>query len=131
MDKFKLILLYDDTEETDRLKNALDDSVFTVTGIAANYAELYELLELNGIPDVILSNLTLPLKSPLDVLCELRLQPEYTEISFIVLGNSYNADNIFHSELLEFADGYLQKPYTLDEYTLLVANLSKMIKQEG
>jgi len=73
-------------------------------------------------PDIILLEPQLPGKSGIDVLSELKNEPELNDISVVVLTSSDAGERIVQSHGLE-ADAYIQKPIEPEDFVEFVQSI--------
>lgn len=78
----------------------------------------------NALPDLILLDLNLPKKKGLEVLTEVKTDPELRRIPVIILTTSSADDDILKS-YNSYANAYLTKPIELDKFMTIVRHLEE------
>lgn len=117
------LLAIDDDPTVLRLINRVLSGEYDVT-LAADGEEGLRVA-LASPPDLILSDVSMPIMSGPDLLRELRLEPSLAEIPVIVLTG--DGDDQLRLELLRAgAQDFLVKPFSLEELRVRIANLVRM-----
>ncbi len=75
-------------------------------------------------PDLVLLDLGLPTKDGLEVLAEIRADPQIKDIPVVVVTGSTDEEDHARSQLLQ-VEGYLTKPVDLEKFLQLVADLKR------
>jgi signal transduction histidine kinase len=117
------LLAIDDDPAVLRLINRVLSGEYDVT-LAADGEEGLRLA-LASPPDLILSDVSMPVMTGPDLLRQLRLEPSLAEIPLIVLTG--DGDDRLRLELLRAgAQDFLVKPFSLEELRVRIANLVRM-----
>ena len=120
------ILLVEDNPGDSRLIKEvfMDGKVANTLIIAKDGIEVLTILKDSSkeFPDLILLDLNLPRKRGLDVLEEIKSDPELKRIPVIVLTTSNDEKDILKSYDLH-ASAYLTKPVDLNEFITVIRNL--------
>ena len=120
------ILLVEDNPGDSRLIKEVfkDGKVANTLIIAKDGIEVLTILKDSSkeFPDLILLDLNLPRKRGLDVLEEIKSDPELKRIPVIVLTTSNDEKDILKSYDLH-ASAYLTKPVDLNEFITVIRNL--------
>lgn len=117
------LLAIDDDPTVLRLINRVLSREYDVT-LAADGEEGLRLA-LASLPDLILSDISMPVMTGPDLLRQVRLEPSLAEIPVIVLTG--DGDDQLRLELLRAgAQDFLVKPFSLEELRVRIANLVRM-----
>ncbi len=92
---------------------------------AKNGKDLLDQIKKNGLPDLILLDLIMPVMNGFDVLSKLKNQREENYFPIIVISALSEQQNIINALSLG-ADDYLLKPYFMDELKLKIKNMLKL-----
>lgn len=87
--------------------------------------DLMDQIEKNGLPDLILLDLMMPVMNGFDVLKKLKDKREENYFPIIVISGLSEQQNIINALSLG-ADDYLMKPFFMDELRLKVHNMLKL-----
>lgn len=125
---FSIIIADDDFDEVDLLKTAFEKNPnFEIIGCANNGQEIIDLIEKkNKRPDVILTDMYMPILNGLEVTEILRMKEENASISVIIFSTT------IHSSISEKAShlgivGTLIKPFMMDDYDMLPQKVAEML----
>ncbi len=120
MEQKKIMLIEDDFDTQFLFTECLRAENYDVVPMDHGKKAL-EYLHTNGLPDLILMDLTIPFLSPEEFVTNLRQMPEGSETPVIVV--SGKADITEYAQKLK-AQGFIKKPFDLDP---LLAMISKAI----
>ena len=87
--------------------------------------DLLDQIKKNGLPDLILLDLMMPVMNGFDVLSKLKNQRQENYFPIIVISGLSEQQNIINALSLG-ADDYLMKPFFMDELRLKVNNMLKL-----
>lgn len=121
----EILLVEDNPGDIRLIKEVLKEGkVLNNLILAKDGVEAMEILENRDIPKpaLILLDLNLPRKNGLEVLAEVKNNPELRKIPVIVLTTSSAEEDIVRSYDL-FANAYLTKPVELEEFIRLVRTI--------
>lgn len=121
----EILLVEDNPGDIRLIKEVLKEGkVLNNLILAKDGVEAMEILENRDIPKpaLILLDLNLPRKNGLEVLAEVKNNPELRTIPVIVLTTSSAEEDIVRSYDL-FANAYLTKPVELEEFIRLVRTI--------
>jgi CheY-like chemotaxis protein len=117
MKTLRIIIAEDDEDEILFIKKGfLSTGLFEIVSIAKNGEVLIDaVMNLEILPDVILSDLNMPKKSGYEILQELKKNQDFSGIPIIIMSTSSTPSNIDRCNKLG-AHSYLVKPETFNEY---------------
>ncbi|MFZ4581010.1 MAG: response regulator [Paludibacter sp.] len=119
----KKILIVDDKTEFRRLTKTILSSNYHVES-AENGVEALSLLQSGNIPDLIVSDLMMPVLGGKDLVEQLKNSGAFKDIPIIILSSIDKSDEKI--KLIKMgADDYLEKPYNPAE---LLARIEKLLK---
>lgn len=119
----KKILIVDDRTEFRRLTKTILSSVYEVES-AENGIEALSLLQNGYMPDLIVSDLLMPVLGGKDFVGQLKSAGAWKDIPIIILSSIDKSDEKI--KLIKMgADDYLEKPYNPQE---LLARIEKLLK---
>jgi len=119
----KKILIVDDKTEFRRLTKTILSSVYDVED-AENGIEALALLQNGLMPDLIVSDLLMPVLGGIDLVDQLKSTGAWKDIPVIILSSIDKSDEKI--KLIKMgADDYLEKPYNPQE---LLARIEKLLK---
>ena len=133
MDRYKIILVENDEDEQLFMKEGFDlVPQFDVMAQVKNGDVLFEYLahHKTSLPDVILSDLNMPGKNGMDIILEVKNNPEYQHIPVIITSTS-STKSIIDKCLEAGASDYVVKPDTFIDYKPFVEDLYNRIKQKA
>ncbi len=125
----KLLVVEDDPNLLHGLRDILKLDHYDVL-LAGNGMEALEILRHQGdnLPDLIVSDIMMPVMDGMELLKNVRREPEWVKIPFIFLTAKGERSDIQQGKLLG-VDDYLVKPFEADE--LLVAVSSKLNRHKS
>ncbi len=117
----RLIMVVDDSMTVRRLvTQALEEAGFQVMA-AENGKQAMELIEQRR-PDLIVSDIDMPVMNGIDFCKKIHANPDLAVIPFVIM--SANSDRAVMRQLLQWgAAGYLVKPFNLDQIVITVEKL--------
>lgn len=119
----KKILIVDDKSEFRRLTKTILSANYAVES-AENGEDALSLLQTGYIPDLIVSDLMMPVMGGKELVAQLKASGAFNSIPVIILSSIDKSDEKI--KLIKLgADDYLEKPYNPDE---LVARIEKLLK---
>lgn len=119
----KKILIVDDKTEFRRLTKTILSTNYLVES-AENGVEALSLLQSGNIPDLIVSDLMMPVLGGKDLVEQLKSSGAFKDIPIIILSSIDKSDEKI--KLIKMgADDYLEKPYNPAE---LLARIEKLLK---
>ncbi len=120
----KKILIVDDKTEFRRLTKTILSSAYLVES-AENGVEALSLLQNGYMPDLIVSDLMMPVLGGRDLVEQLKASGAFKHIPVIILSSIDKTDEKI--KLIKLgADDYLEKPYNPNE---LLARIEKLLKE--
>ncbi|SNB46567.1 response regulator [Geobacter sp. DSM 9736] len=129
--KLNILLVEDNPGDVELVREALADStVRSELHVAADGVLAMQYLRREGEfsqsqrPDLILLDLNLPRKSGIDVLREMKSDPDLQFIPVIVLTSSKSDDDILRSYSLH-ANCYVTKPVDFDQFMSVVKSIEE------
>lgn len=128
-DSIKLLIAEDDPDEHAFIKSAFKKyPFFEIVDIVSNGKELVEKLECSVedmLPDLILSDLNMPMVDGLTALTKLKSNPMLCKIPFVIFTTcgQETTKKLCHSK---GADGFLVKPWTLNNYDKFILSLKSI-----
>jgi CheY-like chemotaxis protein len=118
----KAVLLVDDEFAlTDTLKEFLEDEGYAVD-CAGNGQEALQAME-RRVPDLVVSDMMMPLVDGYALLCEMRSRPNLKSVPVLLTSSVSRRTVLSRDALLEFS-GFLQKPFKLNAFLDLVRQLT-------
>ncbi|MBP6609767.1 MAG: response regulator transcription factor [Paludibacter sp.] len=121
----KKVLIVDDKSEFRRLTKTILSSNYLVES-AENGEEAISMLQTGYIPDLIVSDLMMPVMGGKELVAQLKASGAFSSIPIIILSSIDKSDEKI--KLIKLgADDYLEKPYNPDE---LVARIEKLLKDQ-
>ena len=115
----KIIIAEDDTAEQEFIKAGFERSgVFDIVTIVPNGHKLVGTLESlseKELPDVILSDINMPLMNGYEALVKVKKNPALSEIPFVIFSTS-KEENTKNTSLQLGAKNFMIKPENLDDY---------------
>ncbi len=125
----KLLLVEDDVNILNGLRDILKLDHYDVL-LAENGVEALKILRQQGdqLPDLIVSDIMMPMMDGLEFLKNVRREPEWVKIPFIFITAKGERSDIQQGKLLG-VDDYLVKPFDADE--LLIAVSSKLKRHKS
>jgi len=119
----KKILIVDDKSEFRRLTKTILSSNYLVES-AENGEEAISLLQTGYIPDLIVSDLMMPVMGGKELVSQLKASGAFSNIPVIILSSIDKSDEKI--KLIKLGvDDYIEKPYNPDE---LMARIEKLLK---
>jgi len=119
----KKILIVDDKSEFRRLTKTILSSNYLVES-AENGEEAISMLQTGYIPDLIVSDLMMPVMGGKELVTQLKASGAFGNIPIIILSSIDKSDEKI--KLIKLGvDDYIEKPYNPDE---LVARIEKLLK---
>ncbi|MBF0226109.1 MAG: response regulator [Desulfobacterales bacterium] len=119
--KNKLIMLVDDSTLIRKLiKEALEEVGFRVV-MAENGRQALSLINIQT-PDVVISDIDMPIMTGIEFFESLRSIPEYSTIPFVVMSANSNRGQMKRM-INRGAVAYLVKPFNMDQLVILVEKL--------
>jgi CheY-like chemotaxis protein len=121
----KILLVEDSPSDVRLVREALRDSDFIVhLSVCKNGVEALEYLERskagqNSLPDLILLDLQLPLKTGHEVLNEVKHDPQLKKIPVLIMTSSVDEKDLTAAYDLN-ANCYIRKPLDLPEYERVI-----------
>jgi CheY-like chemotaxis protein len=118
-----IVLSEDDEEDVSLFSEALreiSDDIRLI--IAANGKELMSTLNTVAVPDMIVLDLNMPLKSGAECLEEIRLQEKFNAIPVVILSTS---KHLYEMKLADPNDlnYYLSKPWSFNGYKIMIKQM--------
>ncbi|GAB3559693.1 response regulator [Spirosoma fluminis] len=132
MKKYQIVIVENDDDERLFMKEGIEQTgLFDIVAQAENGRLLLEWLETNqtGLPDLILSDLNMPVTNGYEVLEALQNQTAYGHLPVIITSTSSTPSVIAKCLALGAAD-YLVKPDTFLEYDTYGKELYQRIEQK-
>ncbi|MBL4593129.1 MAG: response regulator [Flavobacteriales bacterium] len=123
----KKILVIDDDSSIRMLLNHLLKKDYSIKLKENGYDALLYLQEGN-VPDMIISDLSMPKMNGYDFLKNIRASNFFNNIPLIVLSANENSSERINC-LRKGADDYMVKPFNPEELRIRVANLFKRVKK--
>lgn len=121
----KKVLIVDDKSEFRRLTKTILSSNYLVESVE-NGEEAISMLQTGYIPDLIVSDLMMPVMGGKELVAQLKASGAFSSIPIIILSSIDKSDEKI--KLIKLgADDYLEKPYNPDE---LVARIEKLLKDQ-
>jgi len=118
----EILLVEDNPGDVELTREAfINGEIANRINVARDGVEALEYLRRQGVysnavrPDIVLLDLNLPRKSGLEVLVELKADPELRSIPIVVLTTSRDEQDIAHS-YHAYANCYISKPVDFDEF---------------
>jgi CheY-like chemotaxis protein len=128
--KKKIIIAEDDQMEQGFIREGFEQSGhFEVISIEPNGHKLVgklETLAKQSLPDVILSDINMPLMTGLEALVKVKNNPTLADIPFVIFSTSKEESTEKACYNLG-ADKFLLKPSTFNDYKKFALNLSKIV----
>lgn len=119
----KKILIVDDKSEFRRLTKTILSANYAVES-AENGEEAISILQTGYLPDLIVSDLMMPVMGGKELVTQLKASGAFSNIPVIILSSIDKSDEKI--KLIKLgADDYLEKPYNPDE---LVARIEKLLE---
>lgn len=118
-----IVIADDDADDIEHFKNAVQELCpDVILTIATNGEELMEILHNNPLPDAVILDLNMPLKSGLECLKEIKGNKKFNTVSVIILSTS-NSKSDRYECFSAGADHYSYKPFSYDGLKLIVKQL--------
>ncbi|GAB3507190.1 hypothetical protein GCM10027341_41330 [Spirosoma knui] len=133
MKKYQIVIVENDDDERLFMKKGIEQTgLFDIVAQAENGRLLLEWLEANqtGLPDLILSDLNMPITNGYEVLEALQNKTTYGHLPVIITSTSSTPSVIAKCLALGAAD-YLVKPDTFLEYDTYGKELYQRIEQKN
>ncbi len=117
--KIKILIAEDDDDERECIQNGfLDSGLFEVMGAVQNGHEIIKTLKETSSdlwPDIVLSDLVMPVANGYEALKEIKSDPKFASVKFIIFSSN---SNIIKVDALEKAGVYLflAKPSSFFSY---------------
>ena len=128
----KILLVEDDHDDVDLLKEALDDNnvaysidVITDGGLAADYIE-----KCSAFPDVVILDFNLPRVHGRELLKMIKSKPTFNSIPVVILTTS-NAQQDIDFAYREGADNFLIKPTTVQGINVVISAIIGAAKKSS
>ena len=121
MDKFKILLVEDDPDDIELLRDAFDDNAVNcqIDVVTEGDGVILFLKDAHRLPDVIVLDLNLPKIHGRELMSQIKSFPDFCKIPLVVFTTSSSQDDIKFSYSMG-VDKYLTKPSTLDGFTAAV-----------
>jgi len=121
--KKTILIIEDEPDVITYLSTILDDNGYDVE-IAINGVEAMRKIKTLR-PDLISLDISLPEKTGVNIYCELKENPQLSSIPVVmVTGIHQDFENYIRSQKeLPPPDGYISKPFLVDELLKVIANL--------
>lgn len=126
----RIIIADDDFDEIELLKVAFEKSIsFEILACVNNGQEIIDAIEKNNKrPDIILTDMYMPIINGLEATEILRMNPENASIAVILFSTTINSSITEKASHLGII-GTLIKPFSIDNYNSLPDQVSKMLDQ--
>jgi CheY-like chemotaxis protein len=126
----RIIIAEDNPNEQFFIRRGLENTGFQILRMVKNGVELVELLEnckTECLPDLILSDINMPLKNGIEALKEIKQNPALRHIPVVIYSTS--DDDSTQKTCIEFgAQDYIVKPFSGTDYKVLGRKLRDRIK---
>ena len=129
MEKIKIIILENDEDEQDFMKEGFEESgYFEIIAFADSGEELLEYLynHNNPLPDLLLSDLNMPGKNGYDILRELRADKRFSNLPIIITSTS-SLKMVVDTCMQLGATKFIKKPETFVDYGRYAKELADTI----
>jgi CheY-like chemotaxis protein len=130
-DLISVLLVDDDPGDVLLVREAFDDhKVGNLLSVVSDGVEALEYVRAQGSysdagrPDLILLDLNLPRKSGIEVLQEIKSDPELSTIPVVVLTTSEAEEDILRAYKLH-ANAYITKPVDFEQFTRIVHQIDE------
>jgi CheY-like chemotaxis protein len=125
MSKIRVMIIDDDEESADELKDALASNAYEVT--AVNDSSIASDAAKKVKPDIIFVDLKMPKKSGIHVAAEIRQAPELMNIPIIAM-SAYYKEGVFPIMKVHGITKYLSKPLSPNE---VIAVIEKTVEKNS
>ncbi|MGK4569231.1 response regulator [Flavobacterium sp. 3HN19-14] len=125
-----IIIAEDDIDDGEIIKESFEKHpAFAKVDVVANGKELLEFLRKDGSkPDVILTDINMPIINGIEALKEISTHPELRKIAAFAYSTTINP--IYEAKCMEFGTkGFLIKPFTLQEFYQIPDKVMAILKQ--
>ena len=129
MEKIKIIILENDEDEQDFMKEGFEESgYFEIIAFADSGEELLAYLynPNNPLPDLLLSDLNMPGKNGYDILRELRADKRFSNLPIIITSTS-SLKMVVDTCMQLGATKFIKKPETFVDYSRYAKELADTI----
>lgn len=126
---YSIIIADDDFDEIDLLRAAFEkDSNFEIIDCVNNGQEILDTIEKGKkIPDVVLTDMYMPILNGLETIEILRMKEENSHISVIIFSTTINPSITEKASHLGII-GTLLKPFMFDDYESLPSKVASMLQ---
>jgi CheY-like chemotaxis protein len=121
--KQTILIIEDEPDVTTYLSTILDDNGYKVETASDGVEAMRKIRTLR--PDLISLDISLPTKTGVNIYCELKEDPQLSSIPVVmVTGIQQDFETYIHSQKnLPPPDGFLSKPFLVDELLKVIAKL--------
>ena len=129
---YTIVIVENDDDEQFFLKEGIITSgLFEILGQFYSGEELFEWLEQNPerLPEIILSDLSMPGKNGYDILSEMKSNPLYTSIPIVITSTSSTRSTVDRCLALGAA-AFIEKPDTFVNYGPFLKKLYQLIEEK-
>lgn len=119
-----ILLIEDDTDDVDLLKDALDENnVLYQMEVIMEGDKVYSYLEeVETLPEIIVMDLNLPKTGGREILMEIKSSSAFKQIPIIVLTTSSSKDDIDYCNSMGI-NKFITKPATIDEWNSTIDSI--------
>lgn len=125
----EILLVEDNPADVDLIRETLSESKIANNWNAVengeqalSYLRAEKSYAARTLPDLILLDINLPRKTGLDVLKEIRSDPQLTDLAIVMLTSSNSPDDIQASYRMH-VNAYVRKPLDLEEFVAAVRSI--------
>jgi CheY-like chemotaxis protein len=130
--KLKILIAEDDADERDFIKQGfLQSTLFEIVDIVGNGNDLISTinnLDEKNLPDLILSDLNMPLFNGCEAMKEVKSNPKFNNIIYVIFSTSASPDTFdecsksgAHTILLKPDSFFLYKDFAIDLYNKIIS----------
>lgn len=121
--KKTVLIIEDEPDVTTYLSTILDDNGYNVETANDGIEAMRKIKTLR--PDLISLDISLPAKTGVNIFCELKEDPQLLSIPVVmVTGIQKDFENYIRShKKLPFPDGFISKPFNVDEFLNVIERL--------
>jgi CheY-like chemotaxis protein len=131
MDTCRIILVDDDSDETELFAHALEAAhKILIQAVCRNYQDLLLVLE-KGCPDLILCDLKMPKINGIEVKEGLQTWDKYKDIPFVLISGVSPPPSLTKQAEENNIKAILIKPYSMDGYSQLTDQLLQICCDEN
>lgn len=114
-----VLLLEDNADMLLMMSQVLEWGGYSVMGGRSGQEGIQLLENHSAMPDIIISDLLMPIMDGIAFLRAVRQNPDWADIPFVVM-SAYSSAEDRHNALSNGADDFLVKPFTLEDFQAIL-----------